>query len=174
MHFQDCWLLQQNIKISTGFHIWVSVFSECVILKWDLHQGIDAKHFHFMGASVCLQYVCWHVWLCVHKSNAFLEPCSHQHWSKWDPWALFEIHNEDEALHIIWIVKAAFKLCTSILSSVCIFWAAMMESGKTFLIATRRMKIHLLSRWYFMRCKNGSRCVCALLVLYCYLFIILV
>lgn len=81
---QDCWLLHWNIKISTGYDIWESLFSESIIFKWDCHQGMDAKHFH----SPCVHAQC------------ILWPRSHQHWSKWGPWALFEIHNMDEALHI--------------------------------------------------------------------------
>lgn len=39
----ECWLLLWNMKMSTGCDIWESLFSEWIILKWDYHQGADAK-----------------------------------------------------------------------------------------------------------------------------------
>lgn len=39
----ECWLLLWNMKMSTGSDIWESLFSEWIILKWDYHQGADAK-----------------------------------------------------------------------------------------------------------------------------------
>lgn len=84
-------LKHERKEKSTGYDIWESQFSEWIILKWDYHQGADAKHSrsHLENALTSM-YVSAPVFAC-----DFVTALT---------WVLSEMHNMEEASHIVLVV----------------------------------------------------------------------
>lgn len=142
----ECWLLLWNMKMSTGSDIWESLFSEWIILKWDYHQGADAKTFSQSERAPASAPV----FACV----CILWPHSHQRWTKWGPWVLSEMHNAKEVLHIV-RVKAAVRFLKSFPCCGRCSWRFSWPNKKVRRIS-RREWLKSLKEWLWWLWESGS------------------